>query len=136
LNDIVKFSSCTFGQLLYICLVPGNNKYRTIILYKNYFEAFFKRQRQKVKDKIVWTFELIEDLPQIPETYLKYLEGTDGLYEIRVQQGSDIFRIFCFFDKGKLIVITSGFQKKTQKTPKQEIEKALKIKEDYYAEKN
>ncbi|MDZ4072543.1 MAG: type II toxin-antitoxin system RelE/ParE family toxin [Sediminibacterium sp.] len=116
--------------------MPGNNKYRTIILYKNYFEAFFKRQRQKVKDKIVWTFELIEDLPQIPETYLKYLEGTDGLYEIRVQQGSDIFRIFCFFDKGKLIVITSGFQKKTQKTPKQEIEKALKIKEDYYAEKN
>jgi phage-related protein len=116
--------------------VPGNDKHRTIIFYKNYFEAFFIKQRQKVKDKIVWTFELIEDLPQIPETYLKYLEGTDGLYEIRVQQGSDIFRIFCFFDKGKLIVIISGFQKKTQKTPKQEIEKALKIKEEYYAEKN
>ena len=63
------------------------------------------------------------------------MEGTDGLYEIRVQQGSDIFRMFCFFDKGKLIVVTSGFQKKTQKTPGKEIEKALKIKEEYHAEK-
>jgi phage-related protein len=130
-----KLAGCTFGQLLYICIVPENHKHRTIIFYKNYFEEFFIKQRQKVKDKIVWTFELIEDLSLVPETYLKHLEGTDGLYEIRVQQGSDIFRIFCFFDKGKLIVVTSGFQKKTPKTPKQEIEKALKIKEEYYAEK-
>jgi len=120
---------------LYICSVPENDKNRTIIFYKNYFEEFFVKQRQKVKDKIIWTFELIEDLPQVPETYLKHLEGTDGLYEIRVQQGSDIVRIFCFFDKGKLIVVTSGFQKKSQKTPRQEMEKALKIKEEYYAEK-
>jgi phage-related protein len=57
------------------------------------------------------------------------------LYEIRIQLGKDIFRIFCFFDAGKLIIITNGFQKKTQKTPKQEIEKALKIKQDYENEK-
>lgn len=63
------------------------------------------------------------------------MEGTDGLYEIRIQLGNDIFRIFCFFDQGKLIIITNGFQKKTQKTPKQEIEKALKIKQDYENEK-
>ncbi len=63
------------------------------------------------------------------------MEGTDGLYEIRVQQGSDIFRIFCFFDDGKLIVLANGFQKKTQKTPKSEIEKALKIKKEYEQEK-
>ncbi len=55
---------------------------------------------------------------------------TDGLYEIRVKQGSDIFRIFCFFDEGELIVLANGFQKKTQKTPKSEIEKALKIKKE------
>jgi phage-related protein len=120
---------------LYICSVPENHKHRTIIFYKSYFEAFFVKQRQKVKDKIIWTFDLIEDLMQVPETYFKHLEATDGLYEIRVQQGSDIFRIFCFFDKGKIVVVTSGFQKKTQKKPKQEIEKALKIKEEYYAEK-
>jgi len=62
---------------------------------------------------------------QIPETYLKHLEGTEGLYEIRIQLGSDIFRIFCFFDEGKLVVLANGFHKKTQKTHKQEIAKAL-----------
>ncbi|MFD2148685.1 type II toxin-antitoxin system RelE/ParE family toxin [Mucilaginibacter antarcticus] len=89
-----------------------------------------------MQDKIIWTFDLIEALQKIPETYLKHLENTDGLYEIRVQQGSDIFRIFCFFDQGQLIVLTNGFQKKTQKTPKQEIERALKIKEEYGNEKS
>lgn len=93
------------------------------------------KQRQKVREKIVWTFLLIEELQQIPATYLKHLEGTDGLYEIRIQLGSDIFRIFCFFDEGKLVVLANGFQKKTQKTPKQEITKALKIKEEYYENK-
>ena len=110
-------------------------KYRTIIFYKDYFQEFFVKQRDKVKDKIIWTLELIEELPRVPETYLKYLENTNGLYEIRVQQGSDVFRIFCFFDQGQLVVLANGFQKKTQKTPKQEIEKALKIKEEYESEK-
>jgi phage-related protein len=106
-------------------------KYRTIIFYKDYFQDFFVKQRDKVRDKIVWTLELIEDIQKIPETYLKHLENTDGLYEIRIQQGSDIFRIFCFFDHGQLVILMNGFQKKTQKTPKKEIEKALKIKEEY-----
>jgi phage-related protein len=88
-----------------------------------------------VRDKIIWTFDLIEELERIPETYLKHLENTDGLFEIRVQQGSDIFRIFCFFDEGKLVVLANGFQKKTQKTPKKEIERALKIKAEYESEK-
>jgi len=78
---------------------------------------------------------LIEEVQQIPESYLKHLEGTMGLFEIRVQVGNDIFRIFCFFDEGKLVILANGFQKKTQKTPRQEIEKALKIKELYYEEK-
>ena len=83
-----------------------------------------------VKSKIIWTFDLIEELPRIPETYLKHMEGTSGLYEIRIQVGSDIFRVFCFFDKGQLVVIANGFQKKDQKTPKKEIERALKIKQE------
>ena len=66
-------------------------KVRTIIFYKDYFQDFFVKQRQKVRDKIVWTFDLIEIIDKVPETYLKYLEGTDKLYEIRVQNGSDIF---------------------------------------------
>ncbi len=112
-----------------------NQKYRTIIFYKDYFQAFFLKQGDKVKDKIIWTFNLIEELQRVPETYLKHIENTDGLYEIRVQLGRNIFRIFCFFDQGQLVVLAHGFQKKTQKTPKKEIEKALKIKEEYENEK-
>lgn len=112
-----------------------SKKYRTIVTYKGYFEAFLIKQRQKVREKIVWTFLLIEEFQQVPETYLKHIGGTEGLYEIRIQLASDIFRIFCFFDEGKIVVLANGFQKKTQKTPKQEISKALKIMEEYYENK-
>ena len=112
-----------------------NQKRRTIIFYKDYFQEFFIKQRDKVKDKIIWTFDLIEELQKIPVTYLKHIENTDGLYEIRIQLGRNIFRIFCFFDQGQLVVLAHGFQKKTQKTPKKEIDKALKIKEEYENEK-
>ena len=79
--------------------------------------------------------ELVEDLQRVPETYLKHIENTDVLYEIRVQVANDIFRIFCFFDQGLLVVLINGFQKKTQKTPRKEIELALKIKSEYESEK-
>ena len=110
-------------------------KIRSVYLFKNYFTDFYENQRQKVKEKIIWTFKLLETIQLIPEEYLKHIEGTDGLYEIRVKQGSDIFRIFCFFDEGKLIILANGFHKKTQKTPKKEIDKALKIKHEYETEK-
>ena len=115
--------------------MKSEKKIRIVTFYKDYFVEFFVKQREKVQDKITWTLELIEYLEKIPETYLKHLENTDGLYEIRVKQGSDIFRIFSFFDEGKLIVLANGFQKKTQKTPRQEIEKAEKIKAEYFSEK-
>ena len=121
-------------QLIYLCIMNGNSKIRTVIFYKEYFKEFFIKQRLKVQEKIIWTFDLIEELERIPENYLKHIEETDGLYEVRVKQGSDIFRIFCFFDKGKLIILANGFHKKTQKTPKKEIEKALKIKKEYQDE--
>ena len=109
---------------------------RKIIFFRDYFEEFFSRQKQKIKDKIIWTLALIEEIERVPETYLKHIENTDGLFEIRVQHGSDIFRIFCFFDQGQLVVLMNGFQKKSQKTPKREIKKALTIKKDYESEKN
>jgi phage-related protein len=111
--------------------VSSNKKYRTIIFYKEYSEKFFVKQTQKVKDKIIWTFNLIEEIERVPETYLKHIESTEGLYEIRVKRGRDIYRIFCFFDKGKLVIAANGFQKKTKKTPKKEIEIALRIKQEY-----
>lgn len=112
----------------------SNEKIRTVFLYKDYFTDFYNRQTLKVKDKIIWTLKLIETIQQVPEEYLKHLEGTDGLFEIRVQLGKNNFRIFCFFDEGKLIVLEHGFHKKSQKTPKSEIDKALKIKREYEKE--
>jgi len=122
----------SFWTTFYTFTVKELNKYRTVITFKNYFELFLMKQRPKVREKIFWTFLLIEEVKQIPETYLKHVEGTDGLYEIRIQLGIDNFRIFCFFDEGKIVVLVNGFQKKTQRTPKQEITKALNIKKEYY----
>ncbi len=111
-------------------------KVREVIAYKNYFDDFFRAQPRKVQDKIIKILDIIEQVDRIPVTYLKYLEGTNGLFEVRVQLGSNIFRIFCFFDGNKFVVLLSGFQKKTQKTPKSEIAHAVKLMNDYYNEKN
>ena len=112
-----------------------NKKFRTALFYKNYFENFFIQQNNRVKEKTLWTIRLIEDVEVVPSIYLKSISGIDGIYEISIQTGSDIFRIFCFFDKENLIVIVNGFQKKTQKTPKNGIIKATQIKLDYENEK-
>jgi len=120
---------------LYLCFVDKNQKYRKITFFKDYFQEFFNKQSKKVKAKIVWTFDLVEGLQRVPETHLKHIESTDGLYEIRVQLGTDIFRIFCFFDQGQLVILVNGYQKKTQKTSNKEIELALKIKAEYENEK-
>jgi len=82
------------------------------------------------------TLELIATIDRVPKKYFQHMEGTTGLYEIRVEVGSNIFRAFAFFDEGQLIVVANGFQKKTQKTPKNEIELAKKIKKEYFNEKN
>ena len=111
------------------------DKKRGLLFFKDYFDEFYSDKTIKVQKKILWTLRVIEDLDRIPEIYFKHLEGTDGLYEIRVQSGSDIFRIFCFFDDNNLVVIGHGFQKKTQKTPDREIERGEKIKREYYEEK-
>lgn len=92
-------------------------------------------QPKKVQDKIFKIIEAIETLERVPSNYLKHLTGTDGLYEARIQLGTNIWRVFCFFDGEKLVVLMNGFQKKTQKTPKNEIEKAIKIMNDYYNQK-
>jgi phage-related protein len=75
---------------------------------------------------------LIRQVEHVPEKFLKHLTGTDGLFEIRIEVQSNIYRIFCCFDEGQLVVLFNGFQKKTQKTPKNEIEKAQKLKDKYF----
>ena len=107
-------------------------KIREIIAYRNYFEDFLTEQPQKVQDKIFKILEAIETLERIPTRYLVLIVGTNGLYEARIQLGTNIWRVFCFFDKGKLVILLNGFQKKTQKTPKMEIEKAIYLMKEYY----
>ncbi len=110
-------------------------KIREIIAYKNYFEDFLIEQPIKVQNKIFKILEAIETLERIPTNYLKLITGTNGLYEARIQLGTDIWRVFCFFDSGKLVILLNGFQKKTQKTPGQEILKASKLMKQYYESK-
>ena|ERR1035437_131015 len=102
---------------------------REIYLFKNYFLKFYQEQPQDVRMKIKWVLNLIRDVDLISEKYLKHMR--DGVYEIRVGLGKNIFRIFCCFDEGNIIVLFHGFQKKTAQTPSREIEKALRIHKEY-----
>jgi len=109
---------------------------REIIFYENHFIEFYQKQNKKVKGKIQYVFELIKQVDRVPEKFLKHLTGTKGLYEIRIEYQSDIFRVFCCFDKGSLVVLLNGFQKKTQKTPQNEIDKAERLMKKYFKSEN
>ena len=91
---------------------------------------------KKVQEKIDFVFVILRKADRVPKKFLDHLTGNDGLYEIRFEIGTDIFRIFCCFDKGNLVILFNGFQKKTQKTPKQELDLALKLKKDYFLNKS
>ena len=105
---------------------------REIIFHENHFIEFYQVQNDKVKEKIKYVLELIKQVEKVPEKFLKHLTNTNGLYEIRIEYQSNIYRIFCCFDKGKLVVLFNAFQKKNQKTPKKEIEKALRLMDEYF----
>ncbi len=120
------------GYFLYLCSMT---KKRELYFFKDYFEKFYDSQTKKVQKKILWTLRIIEEIDRIPEVYMKHLKNTSGLYEIRIQVGNNIYRIFCFFDIDNLVIIGHGFQKKSQKTPRQEIERAEQIKKEYYESK-
>ena len=108
---------------------------RKTIVYKDFFWEFYNAQNAEVQTKIDWTIGIVRILQFIPTKYFEHLTGTDGLFEMRIKVSSNIFRIFCCFDEGNLVILFNGFQKKTQKTPKSEIEKATKLKKEYFEEK-
>jgi len=108
------------------------NSERHIIFYEHYFIDFYLEQTEKVQEKIEYVFKIIRTVQNVPKKFFEHMSGTDGLYEIRIELESNIYRIFCCFDKGTLVVLFNGFQKKSQKTPKKEIELALKLKEEYF----
>ena len=105
---------------------------RHIIFHGNYFLDFYKNLDKKVQLKFQYVFELIKQVDRVPLKFLSPMKGYDGLFEVRVEFESNIYRVFCCFDKGRLVVLFNGFQKKTQKTPKKEIEKAMRLKNEYF----
>jgi len=108
---------------------------RDIFYYEDFYIAFFSKLKPEVKKKFNWTLQLIATIDRVPEKYFKHMTSTTGIYEVRVEVGSDIYRVFSFFDKGQLVVLLNGFQKKSQKTPKNEIELAEKLKKQNFNEK-
>ena len=108
------------------------NTERHIIFHKHYFVDFYLEQTEKVQEKIEYVFKILRTVQNVPKKFLDHITGIDGLYEIRIEFESNIYRVFCCFDKGNLVVLFNGFRKKSQKTPKKEIELALKLKEDYF----
>ncbi|MBO5251919.1 MAG: type II toxin-antitoxin system RelE/ParE family toxin [Bacteroidaceae bacterium] len=108
---------------------------REIHFYKHYFNEFYISQSEKVRRKIAQTLVWLQTLDRLPITILKSITGKKGLFEIRIEFGGDIFRVFCCFDKGSLVILFNGFQKKTQNTPSGEIEKAEKLMNEYFENK-
>ena len=108
---------------------------RKVLFYKDYYLSFFGKQSEKVKEKIDYVLFVVTVAERIPQKFFQHLEGTNGLYEIKIEAQSNIYRIFCCFDNGNVVVLFNAFQKKTQKTPSTEIEKAVKIMNDYFDEK-
>lgn len=108
------------------------HKIREIVAYRHHFEEFLKSQPKKVQDKIFKIIEAIETLERIPQNYLKHVEDINGLYEARIQLASNIWS---FFDEDRLVILLNGFQKKTHKTPKREIHKAVTLMKEYYESK-
>ena len=113
---------------------------RTVNFYrlangKSPVEEFLDSLTGKQAQKVLWVLQVIEDLDAIPRQYFKKLVDSDDIWEVRIQFGNDIFRLLGFFDGGALIILTNGFAKKTQKTPPQEIELAVRRKSDYLERK-
>lgn len=106
------------------------------IILRDYFLDFYSKQDLKTKEKIDFVLDLIRNVERVPIKFLKYLEGTDGLYEVRVLTHKSNIRIFSFFDEGNLVILINGFIKKTDKTPKNELELGIRLKNEYFSEKS
>lgn len=112
----------------YLC-----NMKRKIRTYGGYFEAFMATLTEKEQEKVQYGLLLLKTQDRLPKKFVRLIR--DGVYELRTEYNSNIYRVFFIFDDGAIVVLFNGFQKKTQKTPPAEIEKALKMKEAYYGDK-
>jgi phage-related protein len=106
---------------------------RTVIAFGSYYNEFVETLGERARLKLKYILSLLETSDRMPVKFMKYIR--DGLYELRMEYEGNIYRVFFIFDAGKAVILFNGFQKKTQKTPESEINRALKIKENYYAYK-
>ena len=109
------------------------DKERQILYYKNYFIEFFLSLEDGAKKKVAYVLDMIKTQERLNSNFVKSIR--DGIYELRASHNGNIYRAFFIFDEGNIVMLFNGFQKKTQKTPNNEIEKSLKLKNDYYASK-
>lgn len=106
---------------------------REIHTYKRYFLDFYEAQDNDVREKIDYALMLLKTQSRISTKFVKHIE--EDIYELRAEYKNNIYRIFFIFDEGNIVILFNGFQKKTQKTPRTEIEKAKRIKKEYYENK-
>jgi len=113
---------------------------RQLIYYRTekgvcYIEDFIDKQGIKVQRKILWTLRFLKETELLKEPYFRKMKNSTDIWECRVRFGSNIYRLFFFFDENSIVILTHGFQKKTQKTPQDEIKRAEKIQNDYFLQK-
>lgn len=122
-----------FSYMKTISYLYTMKKERKIQAFGSYFQDFISSIGDDVKKKVFYVLDMLKTGEMISEKFVKKLR--DDIYELRVKVGSNIYRVFFIFDKGNIVVLFHGFQKKTQKTPKVEIEKAIRLKNEYYEQK-
>lgn len=116
--------------------LTSSKQYREIFFYKSYFIEFYTSQRNDVQKKIEWVLKVIQTIDRVPSKFLKSLESTNGLYEVRIEYESNHIRVFAFFENAHVLILLNGFIKKTRRTPLKELRKAVRIQKDYYDEKS
>ena len=109
------------------------NSERRILVYKDYFLTFYRALEAGAQKRIDYVLDVLKMQDRVSEKFVKYIK--EGIYEIRASYNGNIYRAFFIFDEGNIVMLFNGFQKKSQKTPSKEIDKALELKKEYYAGK-
>ncbi len=134
-KDVEKFGCCSLIDLLCIAKEKAGGEAKNDKTFKNYYKEFYVAQTKTVRDKINFVLKLVETQRIIPKKFFRIIEGSEGIYEIRVEIESNIYRIFCCMDGGAVVVLFHGFQKKSEKTPQKEIKRAEALKREYFNSK-
>ena len=115
------------------CIFARMKSERIISAYKSYFKDFIGTLSEEEARKVFYVIDMLKTQERVNAKFVKYLR--DEIFELRAEHGGNIFRVFFIFDNGNVVILFNGFQKKSQKTPEKEINKAIQLKKEYYASK-